>query len=139
MQSSDDGGFVIARLDDGDDLFARIDELSSKHAIESGMVMWGIGMLRDFELGYFNGTAYEKKTFSDPAEMLALHGSYAAKADPRLHLHVAAAGRDHRVVGGHLFRGRVAVVNELCLRRFDKTRLSRTPHRQLPLKVLTIE
>lgn len=139
MQSSLEDGVVIARLDDGDDLFARIDELGSKHEIESGMVMWGIGMLRDFELGYFNGTAYEKKTFSDAAELLALHGSYAAKADPRLHIHMAAASRDHRVVGGHLFRARVSVVNELCLQRFDKTRLSRAPHPRLPLKVLTIE
>jgi predicted DNA-binding protein with PD1-like motif len=138
MQSSADGDVVLAKLDDGEDLFASIDALAAEHRIVNGMVMWGIGMLRDFEIGYYTGTAYERETYADPMEVLALHGSYAAKADPRMHMHVAAAGRDHGVVGGHLFRGTVAVLNELCLRRLPRTKLSRVHNPLSGLKELTI-
>jgi len=138
MQSSDDGDVVIAKLDDGDDLLHSIDALAAEHRIPNGVVLWGIGMLRDFELGYFNGKEYERATYAEPMELLALHGSYAAKADPRTHVHVAAAGRDHRVVGGHLFRATVAVLNELCLRRLSRTELARVHNPRSGLKELTI-
>jgi len=138
MQSSDDGDVVIAKLDDGDDLFASIDALAAEHRIDNGMVMWGIGMLRDFEIGYFNGKEYERATYAEPMELLALHGSYAKMADPRIHVHVGAAGRDHRMVGGHLFRGTVAVTNELCLMRLRGTALSRVHNPRFGFKELRI-
>ena len=139
MQSSADGGVVIAKLDDGDDLFACIEELAAKHAVRNGMVMWGIGMLREFEIGYFNGKEYERETYRDCMELLGLHGTIAANADPKLHLHVAAAGRDHRTVGGHLFRATVCVLNELCLIRLRKSTLNRVLNPRSGLKELTIE
>ena len=138
MQSSADGDVVIAKLDDGDDLFASIDALAAEHRVANGIVLWAIGMLRDFEIGYYTGNAYERETYADPMELLALHGSYAAKADPRMHVHAAAAGRDHRVVGGHLFRGTVAVLNELCLRRLRDTELARVLNPRSGLKELVI-
>lgn len=138
MQSSADGDIVVARLDDGDDLFARLLELGTKHGIQNGLVMWAIGMIRGFEVGYFNGKEYERRTFADPMELLSLHGTFAAKADPKLHVHVVAAGRDHAAVGGHLFGGTVAVMNEVCLRRLSKTWLDRVPNPTTGLKELSI-
>ena len=138
MESSADGDVVIAKLDDGDDLFASLDALAAKHRIPNGMVMWGIGMLGPFEIGYFNGKEYDRTTYAEPMELLALHGSYAAKADPRIHVHVAAAGKDHRVVGGHLFRATVAVLNELCIRKLGRSELSRVHNPRSGLKELRI-
>ena len=60
MHSSVEGELVIAKLDDGEDLLKSIDELAVKHRLENAMVMWAIGMLRDLEIGHFNGKAYEK-------------------------------------------------------------------------------
>src|SRR3990170_1815925 len=139
MQSSADGDVVIAKLDDGDDLFASIDALAAEHRVANGIVLWAIGMLRDFEIGYYTGNAYERETYADPMELLALHGSYAAKADPRMHVHAAAAGRDHRVVGGHLFRATVAVLNEICLRRLRAAKLTRVLNPRSGLKELAID
>lgn len=136
--SSEDGDAVIAKLDDGDDLFASIKALATEHRIQNGMIMWGIGMLRDFEIGYFNGKEYERARYLEPMELLALHGSYAGDSEPQLHLHVAAAGREHEVVGGHLFRATVAVLNELCVRRLTRTTLSRELNLRSGLKELRI-
>jgi predicted DNA-binding protein with PD1-like motif len=138
MESSADGDAVIAKLEDGDDLVRSIGALATKHRIANGMVMWGIGMLRDFEIGYFNGKEYERTTYAEPMELLALHGSYAVKADPRLHVHVAAAGRDHHVVGGHLFRATVAVLNEICMRRLRAAKLTRVLNPRSGLKELVV-
>jgi hypothetical protein len=139
MQSSADGDVVLAKLDDGEDLFAALASIAAKHGVEDGLVLWGIGMLRDFEIGFYDGKTYERATFAAPMELLALHGSYAAKADPKLHVHVAAAGADHRVVGGHLFRATVAVLNELCVRRLNGMELDRVLNPRSGLKELTIE
>lgn len=94
------------------------------------LVLGGIGMLRDFELGYFDGQEYHKRTFVEPYELVALQGTVVADgpggsvgpngADgpgghPIAHLHATLAGPDHKCVGGHLFHGLVGVTLELNL------------------------
>ena len=138
MQSSAEEDLVLAKFEDGEDLFAKIEEMAAKHRIENGMVMWAIGMVRDLEVGYFHGKEYERATFAEPLELLSLHGTFAARADPKLHVHVAAGGRDHRVVGGHVFRGTVSTLNEICIWRLHSTRLDRVLNRRSGLKELTI-
>ncbi len=125
MQSASEGHVVMAKLSDGEDVFEGLEAIARAHGIESGAVLWGIGMLQDFEIGFFGVKGYEKKAYSGRHELLALHGSIAIGSDPKFHLHVAVAGADHAVVGGHLFRARACVVNEICLERFDTIRLSR--------------
>ncbi|HKZ48111.1 MAG TPA: DUF296 domain-containing protein [Thermoplasmata archaeon] len=125
MQSEEEGGLVLAKLDDGEDLFGSLKALAAKHRIESGTVLWGIGMVREYELGYFDRGDYLRRAFFPPAELVALHGSLTMTADPPVHVHLAAAGKDHAVVGGHLFKATVNVLNELCLRRLDEVRLTR--------------
>jgi len=136
MQSSAEGELVIAKLDDGEDLFASIESLAATHHLENAMVMWAIGMLREAEVGYFNGKSYNRTTFAEPMELLSLHGTYAGKADPKIHVHVSAAGRDHRVVGGHVFRATVSTLNELCLWRLWRTKMDRVLNPKSGLKEL---
>jgi len=139
MHSSVEGELVIAKLDDGEDLLASIEELAAKHRIENAMVMWAIGMVRDLEIGYFTGKAYERAKYAEPLELLSLHGTYAGKADPKIHVHVSAAGRDHRTIGGHVFRATVSTLNELCLWRLWRTRMDRVLHPRSGLKELTLK
>lgn len=139
MRSAAESGLVMAKLDDGEDLFASLAMIVKEHGIGSGTVLWGIGMLRDFEVGYYDGKAYRRRAFAEPHELLALHGSLAPSADPPFHLHVAAGGPDHAVVGGHLFRATVNVLNELCLARFDSIRLGRALSPASGLRELVLE
>ena len=99
MKSAADANLIMAKLEDGEDLLASLQRVVKEHRIDSGTVLWGIGMLRDFEVGYFDGKAYHRKTFGAPHELLALHGSIAARADPVFHLHVAGGNENHGVVG----------------------------------------
>ncbi len=119
MQVARQGTTLVVRLDSGDDLFARLVEISRAERIGAGIVVSGIGMLRDLELGYYDGSTYQRREFREPHELVALHGSIARVEEaPSLHLHAGLAGPDHRLVGGHLFRARVEILNEILLETF---------------------
>lgn len=139
MESRREGEHVLVKLSDGEDLFPSLERVAAEQGIDSGSVLWGIGMVRDFEIGFFGPNGYEKAAFADRHELLALHGSVAMRAEPRLHLHVAVGRPDHGVVGGHLFRAKAAVVNEIHLVRFDGIRMNRAFNPGTGLRELVLE
>jgi predicted DNA-binding protein with PD1-like motif len=109
-----EGNLIFAKLDKGEDVFSSIERLIEIYGIKGGTVLSGIGMLREFEIGYFNGKEYEKKFVEKNHELVALHGSIS-QDEPRLHLHAGLAGPDHMIIGGHLFRGKVDPLLELTI------------------------
>ncbi len=129
----------MVKLSDGEDVLACLETVCRERGIESGTILWGIGMLQDFEIGFFAPKGYEKAVYLDRHELLAFHGSIAVGSEPKFHIHVAVAGRDHSVLGGHLFRGRACVVNEICLERFDAIHMSRRPNPKTSLNELQLE
>src|SRR5947209_9245949 len=106
METRQDGNTILLKLSDGEDLVASVEAAARKHNVESGAVLWGIGMIQDFEIGFFGPNGYEKSAFRERHELLALHGSIAMRGDPKLHLHVAAGRPDHAVLGGISSAGR---------------------------------
>jgi len=139
METRRDGNAIIVKLSDGEDVFGSLEAVAREHDVESGTVLWGIGMLRDFEIGFFGSNGYAKTEFRDRHELLGLHGSIAMRADPKLHLHVTAGRADHTVIGGHLFRGKVAVVNEIQIARFDAIRFNRRLNEKTGLRELILD
>ncbi len=139
MQTAAEGNVIMVKLSDGEDVFASLEQACRAHGIESGAIHWGIGMLQDFEIGFFAPVGYEKKVLLDRHELIALHGSIAMGSDPKFHIHVAVAGRDHGVVGGHLFRGKACMVNEICLEKFDTIHMSRRLNPKTTLNELQLE
>lgn len=139
MQSAVEGNVVMVKLSDGEDVFESLEQVCRERGVESGAVHWGIGMLQDFEIGFFAPAGYEKMAFRDRHELVAFHGSIAMRSDPKFHVHVAVAGAGHGVVGGHLFRGKACVVNEICLEKFTTIRLSRRLNPRTTLNELQVE
>ncbi len=139
MESRQEGNTVVLKLSDGEDLFPSLEAAAKTHRIESGAVLWGIGMVQDFEIGFFGPNGYAKTVFSDRHELLGLHGSIAMRADPKIHLHIAAGRPDHTAIGGHLFRAKTAVVNEIQIARFDTIRFDRRFNEKTGLRELIFE
>ena len=139
METQQEGNAVVVKLSDGDDLFPSLEAAARKHDIETGSVLWGIGMLQDFEIGFFGPKGYEKTVFADRHELLALHGSIAMRADPKLHLHTALGRRDHGAIGGHLFRAKTAVVNEIQVARFDSIVFNRRFNEKTGMRELVLD
>ncbi len=107
------------------------------YEISSGEVTFAIGMIRDLEIGYYNGKEYEKKAFSDPLEIVSFHGSIAEN-EPRLHIHCSGANKEHNVVGGHFFSGIADPLLEVKITKYDSLRLGREKNSQTGLMELKI-
>ena len=96
-------------------------------------------MVQDFEIGFFGRKGYEKTAFVDRHELLGLHGSLSMRADPKIHLHVTVGRPDHAAIGGHLFRARAAVVNEIQIERFDSIHFNRRFNEKTGLRELVFD
>lgn len=125
MQSDEEKDHIIVKLDDGEDVFEAFGAVMEKHDIDSALILSGIGMLREFEIGYYNGKNYIIERFVDPMELLSMHGSIAKGKQNRIHIHVSLANNEHKVFGGHLMRAKVCMLNEILLLRMNKVVLSR--------------
>jgi len=139
VESCEEGSTVLVKLSDGEELLPSLEGAARRHGFEDGAVLWGIGMVQEFEIGFFTPQGYEREAFLERHELLALHGTLSMRAEPRIHLHIAAARRDHTVIGGHLFRARACVVNEICIARFRDIRMTRVMNPATGLKELVFE
>jgi hypothetical protein len=123
-----DGDKLAIKLDHGDDLFSSLYRIAEEESVHAGYVVAGIGMLRGSRVGYFHGDRYEQRTFEEPRELVSLQGSIATMdGKPNAHLHVGLAGRDHQVVGGHLFQATVQITNEIMILVFPGRVFARQP------------
>ena len=127
MKSKEDNGIVLAKLEHGEDFFESLLGVARKHRITSGVILNGIGMLRDSKLGHFGGKgAYAETSFKEPHELTSLSGNIATRdGEVVFHVHANLADSGKRVHGGHLISGTVNVVNEISILRTDSIRLSR--------------
>jgi len=138
MKSGEDIGLIVAKLDDGEDLFSSIEDIIEKHEIRSGVVLSGIGMLRNFVLGFFDGKEYQRKEFKDPCELVSLQGSLTTEGETVIHLHASLADEDRNVIGGHLFQAEVCSLNEIAIRKLDELNLTRKLDPETGLKTLDL-
>ena len=134
----EDNGFIILKLDDGEDIFDCLHQAIRNFDINSGFVVLGVGMLADIDLGYFAGNEYLWKHLDEPHELVSLHGSISTKDETVIHLHCGLANRNHEIIGGHLKSARVCVINEILIRKLENTELGRVLNPDTGLKELTI-
>jgi predicted DNA-binding protein with PD1-like motif len=138
MKSGEDKSLIVAKLEDGENLFESLGTVVANHGIKSGLVLSGIGMLRNFVLGYYDGEEYQRKEFKDPCELVSLQGSISTKNETVVHLHASLADESRNVIGGHLFDAEVNMLNEIVIRKLKDLTLSRKENPVTGLKELDI-
>ncbi len=113
----------VVRLQDGEDLVGALRALGE----DSALILTGIGMVREVELGYWNGTEYEIHAYAAPAELLSLQGNLALDdAGKRIvHAHLLLSDQDGSVSGGHLVRAVVHNTAEIALLPLEAIDLER--------------
>lgn len=140
MQKVRDGDRWMLRLDDGQDLFATLAAFAETEGVRAAAVVSGIGMFREATFGYWNGSKYEPHAITVPHEVVALHGTIArADSAPSVHLHSAVAGPDHRLVGGHLMKATVGVLQEVVVETFSGRTFGRPMNESWGLRMLDLE
>jgi uncharacterized protein len=126
MQALREGSRWMLRLDDGQDLFATLSSFAQAEQIGAAAVLFGIGMFQRATFGYWDGSQYRPHDLTVPHEVVALHGTIARADDaPSIHLHGAVAGPDHTLIGGHLLKATVGVLQEVALETFPGRTFSR--------------
>ena len=137
MEIAKNDSYVLLKLEHGEDLIGSIEQ-ASREEQSTLMVVSGLGMICDFELGYFDRGNYIRKPIQEPHELLALQGSVAVDGDPRIHIHATVADSEHRALGGHLMRGKVWMSNEICMVRLKGVTSTRTFDSEKKVGVLHI-
>ncbi len=125
MLRTSEGDLLLVKLEDGEDVHARLVEVCEEHDFKCGWVLGGIGILRQFTLGYFTGKEYLKQYFEEPHELLSMSGSVTLDAKVPIHLHCSVSSKTFEAYGGHLFEGKANVLNEILVRGFDRMKLGR--------------
>ena len=109
----DDGRYVVS-LEYGENIRECIEGLASDENIV-GAKLSAIGAIRDVELGAYDLSTqtYTRRTFAGIWELVSFQGNISLlNGEPFMHAHIAIAGHDFEVMGGHLFDAEVAVVFE---------------------------
>ena len=128
MLHLEEGKWVFIRMDDGEDFYEVLYDVIKKEGIVSGLIFGGAGMLREFEIGWYNDQtkSYEKEKIETPHELISLNGNISLKdGEPFAHIHTALGGPDKKLVGGHLFSGIVNNTVEMALLKFENIHLER--------------
>lgn len=139
MRTIEDGSIVV-KLKDGEDFFESLKEKVHTYELQSGLILSGIGMLRELTLGYFMGKGrYNKMNVTHPVELTSMQGNIAmAEEGIVFHIHVTGATKEGKVVGGHLISAIVNVVNEIVILKLDRIRLKRILNQKTGLLELVI-
>jgi predicted DNA-binding protein with PD1-like motif len=117
MEYRDGSDLIFVRLHQGDDLFESLKEIARKCDLKVGVVISGIGMLKQAELAYFVSSGrYSPVLFPEPLELVSLAGNIILQDDEyHMHLHAVLADEGKQTVAGHLSNGKVNVTNEIVI------------------------
>lgn len=126
MPARSSGSDWFVQFEAGQQLHDAYRAFARERGIRAGVVVAGIGMVEDPELGFFDGQRYHKRRFPGAHELVSTQGNVAMlEGEPFTHLHVSIAGRDHVALAGHLFEGAVHISHEGCLRVLEGVALTR--------------
>lgn len=117
MEYRDSKDLVFIRLHQGDDLFDSLRQVCKDCGLKVGLVVSGIGMLKQAELSYFVSSGrYSPVLFPEPLELVSLTGNIIfQEGECHLHLHAVLADEEKQTVAGHLSGGKVNVTNEIVI------------------------
>ena len=128
MSFRKEGNLIVFRFEDGKDVIESLKRVAKEHQIQSGIILSGIGMLRDFEISFYSREkmGYVTHRFNEPVELLSFSGNISIQnSETFFHLHVALAKEDKSAIGGHLKKATVHNTLEGAIVKFSKIKLTR--------------
>ena len=130
---------MVIKLDAGEKVAASLKAIFEKEGIRSAMILSGIGMLSEFDIGYFDGRSHRPQAFTTSHELTSMTGSLAyVDGKPMIHIHATLANAGQAVVGGHLGEGTVGVLAEITVAVLDAVELGRKKNERTGLFEMTI-
>jgi len=117
MQSKEKNNVIVIRLNSNEDFFKSLRIICEKHKIKNGVVLSGIGQLKNFCLGYYKkNSGYLTKKFMNPYELLHLSGNICKiNTNNEFHIHAILSNEKMKTIGGHLLNAKVEITNEIII------------------------
>jgi predicted DNA-binding protein with PD1-like motif len=108
---------LLVRLSDGDDLEGSLKKVLKEKKIASGIVIGGVGMVRNAGLSFYVGEGqYETVPIEGPAELCALSGNVSTMdGEIVIHLHATVGKEGGAALAGHLSGGQVNMTAEIAV------------------------
>jgi predicted DNA-binding protein with PD1-like motif len=133
MESKGKDNLIFGRMFPGEDIYSSLKEILEKNRVKTGVVVSGIGQIKEVELGFFKEKGnYLPEKLPGKYEVLSLSGSMSLDEKSQeydFHLHSVLASEDKKAIGGHLIKGVVSVTLEIVLLKTNlkiKRRLEET-------------
>ena len=117
MEKSRRENLLLVRLSDGEDLEQNLKQALREEKVDSGIVIGGVGMVRDAALSFYIGKGeYETVPIHQPAELCALSGNVATMSGEMVvHLHATVATKGGAALAGHFSGGKVNMTAEIAI------------------------
>ncbi len=123
MQYRQFGDVYALRVDRGEEVMSCLERLAREQKIQAGKIE-GLGAAQEMTAGLYDVSSREFicQEWHEPLEITSLVGNITQKAgEPYLHVHVTAADRKQRALGGHLKRLVIGGTAEIFVTRLDGT------------------
>ena len=104
---------IVARMDKGEEILAKLQEICEKEQIKLASVS-ALGAVGEFTVGLFDTAKkqYQSASMTGDFEIVSLTGTVNTMGGAYYaHIHMSAGDREYHVFGGHLNR---AVVSGTC-------------------------
>jgi len=127
METKEEKPFIVARLKTGEDYHKSLVKIAQKYQLKAGFVLNSVGMMKDIELGFFQGKGkYRANKFAGPMEVTSIQGNFALMGkELKTHFHINLADQNGQVHGGHFTKGIVHVTAEVLILKLDQAKMTR--------------
>ena len=121
MEYRESSGLIFVRLHQNEDLFENLTKVCKECDLKVGIVVSGIGMLKQAELNYYvESGRYSPILLPEPLELVSLTGSIVHQdGECHVHVHAVLARESKETIAGHLSRGKVNVTSEIVILKTD--------------------
>jgi predicted DNA-binding protein with PD1-like motif len=131
------GDLLIMRFGDGEDLLQVIEKALREEGITSGVIVGGVGMIRNGALSFYKGRGeYETVPLDEETELCCLNGNVSTMGGGLVvHIHAVLAKKGGRAMAGHFSGGKVHMTAEVVVMAVSQ-KLTRSIDSQTGLRLL---
>lgn len=119
LKQFEHGRTFIAKLNHGADLLEELNKICTDENIKAGQIN-AIGAVSSLKLGFFDQNTKEyiltTYAYDEPLEIVSCTGNISIKdGKPFCHVHITAADKKGKCIGGHLVAGTAVYAGEVIL------------------------
>lgn len=121
MEYRQSSNLIFVRLHQNEDLFDNLRQVCRECNLKVGIVVSGIGMLKQAELNYYvESGRYSPILLPEPLELVSMTGSLIFQdGECHIHVHAVLARESKETVAGHLSGAKVNVTSEIVILKTD--------------------